>query len=71
MAQNRYTVEEVAKAMQLSGRTIRRHIKAGTLPAAKPGREFIITRSDLVTYLGSEERVDALFGRLGSEQEGR
>lgn len=58
---NRYTVEEIADALQVSDRTIRRHIKDDKLPAVKPGREYIITRSDLVAYLGSEERVDEIF----------
>lgn len=58
---NRFTVDEIAEALQVSGRTVRRHIKDDKLPAAKPGREYIITRSDLVAYLGNEDRVDELF----------
>ena len=65
MAKNRFEAEEVAKALGLDKRTIYRHIREKRLPAVKVGRSFIITRGDLVQYLGSEDRVDELFGAKG------
>ena len=57
-----YTVGHVADVLNRSKVTIRREITEGKLPAVKVGRAWTITRSDLVAYLGSEERVDDLFG---------
>ena len=34
----------------------------GELPATKTGRGYLITRQDLAEYLGSMDRVDAIFG---------
>lgn len=56
-----FTPQEVAEATGKSTVTVYRHLRSGKLPAAKPGGEYVITRSDLATYLGSEERVAELF----------
>jgi len=57
-----YNVAQIADVLQRSERTIRREITEDKLPAAKVGRAYVITRTDLVAYLGTEERVDDLFG---------
>jgi len=62
-----YTVAQIADVLQRSERTIRREISEGKLPAAKVGRAYTITRSDLVEYLGSEDRVDDLFGSISPD----
>lgn len=55
-----YNAEEVAEMMGVHVRTIRRHIKAGDLPAKKIGKSYVITRPDLARYLGSDERAAAV-----------
>jgi len=64
-----YTVAQIADVLQRSERTIRREISEGRLPAAKVGRAYTITRSDLVAYLGSEDRVNDLFGEPTSTED--
>jgi len=63
-----YTVAQIADVLQRSERTIRREISEGKLPAAKVGRAYTITRSDLVAYLGSEDRVNDLFGSTDADE---
>lgn len=58
----KFNAKEVAEGLGVSERTIYRHIKAGKLDAIRPGRAYIITRGDLADYLGSEDRVDDIFG---------
>jgi len=58
----KFSVADVAEALDLSERTVRNRIKDGELPAVKPGKEWIITRPDLAKWLGGKERVAALFG---------
>ena len=67
MSKARFEVEEIAASLGVSQRTIYRHIKEGKLPGVKPGKSYIITRSDLAAYLGSEERVDEIFGRRADD----
>ncbi|MCS3613391.1 helix-turn-helix domain-containing protein [Salinibacter ruber] len=62
MADKSFRVKEVAEALDRSPRTIRNHIQQGELPAAKVGRTYVITRNDLAEYLGSMDRVRAIFG---------
>lgn len=62
MEKRSYSPGEVAETLGRSRRTIYRHLRSGRLTAARPGDgEWIITRSDLVQYLGSEERYRELF----------
>jgi excisionase family DNA binding protein len=61
VTKRRFTVQDVADSLGVTTRTVRNYIKDGDLPAIKPGREYIITRSDLAEFLGSEERVRDLF----------
>jgi excisionase family DNA binding protein len=51
-----------AEVMEITGKprdTLYRHLRNGNLPAARPPgtRQYIVTRSDLATYLGSDERA--------------
>jgi len=62
VAKSWFNAKEVAEALDVSTRTIRRHIQEEELPAAKVGRQFVITRQDLSEYLGGMDRVDAVFG---------
>lgn len=62
-----FNASEVAEELDMSVRTITRHIKAGKLDAAKPGRAYVITREDLADYLGGMERVEAIFGQADGE----
>jgi len=48
-----YTLEQVAKLLQVSQRTIIRLIKTGRLPAVRVGKQWRIARSDLQEYLRS------------------
>ena len=66
-AKKSYSPTEVAEATEKGIATIYRHLRNGKLPAAKPGGQWLITRDDLAEYLGSEDRVDALFGREEKE----
>ena len=47
-----YTVDEVAKIMDVSPPTIYRWIRAKHLHAVKPGQRWIITDADLREVLG-------------------
>jgi len=67
VTKGKFSVQEVADALDVSDRTIRNRIKDGKLPAIKPGKEWIITRPDLSEWLGSKERVDAIFGPRKSD----
>lgn len=55
-----YSIEEIAQKTGQHKETILRHIRSGKLPAAKPGRSYIITLVDLEKYLG-QERARHLF----------
>lgn len=57
-----FTPDEIAERLGKNIETIYRHLRTGKLPSSKPAGEYLITRSDLVTYLGSAERVNELFG---------
>jgi excisionase family DNA binding protein len=62
VVKRKFSVADVADALDLSERTVRNRIKDGELPAVKPGKEWIITRPDLAKWLGGMERVEAIFG---------
>lgn len=63
-----WNAQEVADRLGMHPRTISRHIQAGKLDAIQPGKAYIITRSALVDYLGSEQKVRDLFGPPQGEQ---
>lgn len=46
-----YSIQEVADILELSVRTIRRHIHAGYLPAHRIGHQYRISDKDLERYL--------------------
>lgn len=64
-----FSAKEVAEGMGVSERTIYRHIKAGKLDAIRPGRAYIITRSDLADYLGGMDRVKDIFGTAKTDND--
>jgi len=40
------TVEEVADKLALTNRTVRKHIKAGKIPAKKVGKRWYVSQDD-------------------------
>jgi len=48
-----YTVKEVAAALGLSTKTIYAAIAAGTLPAKKTGKHYLLTQADIQAYWAS------------------
>jgi excisionase family DNA binding protein len=46
-----YTVQEAAKALQVTAQTIRAWIKQGKLPAQRIGRPILITDENIKTFL--------------------
>jgi excisionase family DNA binding protein len=46
------SITEVAAAIGVSAKTIRRRIAEGTLQATKQGRMFFITKVNLLKYIG-------------------
>ena len=50
MLKTTYTLAEAAELLSCHPETLRRAIKDGTLRAAKLGREYRISRSDLQTF---------------------
>lgn len=50
------TVTQIAKRARVSPRTIRNHIAAGTLPAIRLGREWIITRREADIYVAGRKK---------------
>lgn len=46
-----YSIKSAASACDCSPRTIEDAIASGTLKASKPGRQWIITRENLETWL--------------------
>ncbi|MCS3639229.1 helix-turn-helix domain-containing protein [Salinibacter ruber] len=67
MSKRRFSIQDIADTLDISRRTVRNHIKEGDLPAIKPGREYIVTWSDLIEWLGNEDRVRDLFGEPGRD----
>ena len=65
-----YTVEEIAKALHRSEKTVRRLIHTGALKAVKIGREFRVMEKDLKEFLkplatkGDLEKISAKTDRL-------
>jgi excisionase family DNA binding protein len=57
-----YTVEEVAKLLRVSKKTIYRYIKDFKLKAVKPGK-YIIKKSDLVEFI--QDNYYLKIGRRG------
>ncbi len=53
-----YSVDHAAQACDLSGRTLRRAIRAGELKAARIGTRVLVPRVELERYIA--DRVDPL-----------
>jgi excisionase family DNA binding protein len=61
MAQDVMTAEQAAEFLQTSRDTVLRKARAGTLPAAKLGREWRFRRTDLDAWLAAGgDRYEAL-----------
>jgi excisionase family DNA binding protein len=50
-----YTIPEVARILRVSDQSVRRWIKAGELPATKPGKEYRIEHANLEEFLRARE----------------
>ncbi len=53
-ANNKFSIEEVAKQLKVSDRTLLREIKRGNLKAEKAGRRYLIPHANLEQYLKRE-----------------
>ena len=53
------SIDEVATVLRVSGRTIRRLIQGGNLPAHRLGRQWRIAKTDLEGYLRRQRYGDA------------
>jgi len=51
-----YTLDEVEKILQLTRRTLYRHIKSGKLPAVKIGREWRIGHEALAELIAKGDQ---------------
>ncbi|MBY6977430.1 helix-turn-helix domain-containing protein [Clostridium botulinum] len=51
---------QVSQEVGLPLSTIQKHVREGKLKAKKNGREYLVTRIDLNSYLGIESNEDAL-----------
>jgi excisionase family DNA binding protein len=52
-----FTIEEVAETLNVSSRTVRRHIESGALPVHRLGRLVRIADGDLATFLAASRSV--------------
>ena len=53
MAQEWYSVEQVAERLGLHVRTIRSYVRAGRLNAVRIGKQYRISREDLEAFTGT------------------
>lgn len=51
-----YSVEEAAELLSVSPRTLRRYIKAGTIPSFRVGRQIRIRHEKLLDFIQEQER---------------
>lgn len=49
-----YSLKEAAEILHCGVSTLRQQVKAGTVKAAKPGRTYIIPRSEILRLIGDE-----------------
>lgn len=56
----RFSTDEIATMLGVSQTTVYRMIKEGKLDAVRAGRTYVITRTHLVDYAGSEAVADDL-----------
>jgi|SRR5215207_9712357 len=57
MAQELYSVEQVADRLGLHVRTIRNYVRAGRLKAVRIGKQYRIAREDLDAFTGTSAAV--------------
>jgi excisionase family DNA binding protein len=57
MAQELYSVEQVANRLGLHVRTIRNYVRDGRLKAVRIGKQYRITREDLEAFTGAPTAV--------------
>jgi excisionase family DNA binding protein len=57
MAQELYSVEQVANRLGLHVRTIRNYVRDGRLKAVRIGKQYRITREDLEAFTGTPTAV--------------
>ncbi|MBI9012438.1 MAG: helix-turn-helix domain-containing protein [Clostridiales bacterium] len=55
MDNNYYTVDQVAKLLEMHPKTIRKFIREGKLQASRVGKQYRITGHDLSVFTGSEQ----------------
>ena len=51
-----FSVEEAAKVLQIAPNTMRRYVRTGKVRAAKLGKAYRITESDLMAFLNSQTK---------------
>ncbi|TCM50403.1 helix-turn-helix domain-containing protein [Kribbella sp. VKM Ac-2568] len=63
MAQELYSVEQVAERLGLHVRTIRNYVRAGRLKAVRIGKQYRISREDLEAFTGVSAAVSGADSR--------
>lgn len=58
-----FSVEEAAKVLQIAPNTMRRYVRTGKVRAAKLGKAYRITESDLMTFLDSQTKDNYINNR--------
>lgn len=56
MDESFFTLKEVAELLRVSKLTVRRYVKAGSLPAYKLGRDLRIKKSELEVFIESRRQ---------------
>lgn len=51
-----YSIEEAAKILQVTEETVRRYARTGKVRAAKLGKQYRITESDLKAFLDAQTK---------------
>jgi len=65
MDNNYYTVDQVAKLLDMHPKTIRKFIREGKLQASRVGKQYRITGHDLSVFTGSEHNEVIVSGQSG------
>jgi excisionase family DNA binding protein len=63
MAQELYSVEQVAARLNLHVRTVRNYVRTGRLKATRIGKQYRIAGSDLESFTGSARTANGLRAR--------
>ena len=54
LAKPYYSIYEAAAVLEVHERTVRNHIKSGLLKAGKSGRQWRISKADLLAYIAPQ-----------------